>query len=136
MQIRPEVQAVIYDKAGAEIRILLVKKLDTKNFNYHWRLLKGGVEKDETEVEAMRREIIEEVGLRDVIIEKKIYNYEFSFEGTLHQVSTFSVKGNYRDNMKIETKEIADAMWVPIDKAIHLLHWPNEKEAIRRILTR
>jgi ADP-ribose pyrophosphatase YjhB (NUDIX family) len=133
MDIRREVQAVIYDKVGTEVRVLLVKKLDFKNYNYRWRLLKGGIEKNETEEEAIRREISEEVGLRDILIMKKIFNYEFNFEGTLHQVTTFAVKGNYREIMKIQTEEIMDAMWMPIDKAVSLLFWPNEKEAVRKL---
>lgn len=136
MEIRREVQAVIYDRIGADVRILLVKKLDPKNFTFRWRLLKGGIEKDETEEEAIRREIAEEVGLRDIIIEKKIHSYDFTFEGVMHQITTFSVKGNYREIMRIQTHEIADAGWVPIDQAMQLLFWENEKQALRKLRVR
>jgi ADP-ribose pyrophosphatase YjhB (NUDIX family) len=133
MEIRKEVQALIFDKVGTEIRILLVKKLDLKNYNYRWRLLKGGIEGTESETDALKREIMEEVGLDEIAIAKKIYEYEFNSEGTLHQVSSYTVKGNYREIMKIQTEEIADAVWVPIAKASSLIFWPHEKEALRRL---
>ncbi len=133
MQIRKEVQAVLYNRFGKDTRILLVKKLDLKNFNYRWRLLKGGIENGEKEVDALKREIFEEVGLRDVFVEKKIHEYEYDSEGTLHQVSSYAVKIMTNTPMKIQTDEIIDADWVPKEQATGLLFWQNEKDAVRKL---
>jgi 8-oxo-dGTP pyrophosphatase MutT (NUDIX family) len=133
MQIRKEVQAVIYNRFGKDTRVLLVKKLDSKNFNYRWRLLKGGVETGETDIDAVKREIMEEVGFRDILVEKKIYSYDFDSDGTLHQITTFAVKTMSQEPIKVQTEEIIDAGWVPKDQAIGLLFWPNEREAVKRV---
>lgn len=133
MQIRREVQGVIYNRFGDGTRVLLVKKLDMKRFNYRWRLLKGGVEGDETDEEALKREIMEEVGFRDIVIEKKINTYEFDYDGTLHQVSSFIVKAMSNEPMKIQIEEIVDAQWMPIDQALGLLFWPEEKKGIKML---
>lgn len=133
MQIRREVQAVIYNRFGKDTRVLLVKKLDNKNYNYRWRLLKGGVESGESDIDAVKREIMEEVGFRDILVEKKIYSYEFDSDGTLHQISTFAVKTMSQEPIKVQTEELIDAGWVPKDQAVGLLYWPNEREAVKRL---
>lgn len=133
MQIRREVQAVIYNRFGEETRVLLVKKLDLKNYSYRWRLLKGGIEDGESEVEALKREIMEEVGIRDVNVEGKVQEYDYDFDGTLHQVSTYVVKVMTNTPMKIQTDEIIDAQWIPKDQVTGLLFWQPEKNAISKL---
>lgn len=133
MQIRREIQAVLYNRFGKETRILLVKKLDLKNYNYRWRLLKGGIEEGEKEIDALKREIFEEVGLRDIFVEKKVHEYEFDAEGTLHQVSSYAVKVMTNTPLKIQTDEIIDAGWIPKEQAANLLFWQNEKDAVRKL---
>jgi 8-oxo-dGTP pyrophosphatase MutT (NUDIX family) len=132
MQIRREVQAVIYNRFGKDTRVLLVKKLDMKNYNYRWRLLKGGIEPGEKEIDAVKREIMEEVGFRDILVEKKIHEYEYDSEGTLHQVTTFAVKTMSQEPIKVQTEEIIDAGWVPMNQAGGILFWQHEKESLKR----
>ena len=129
MQIRKDVQAVIFDEKAK--KVLLVKKLDLKNFSYKWRLLKGGIEKGETEKEALKREILEEVGLKNVQILDKIYSYEFTFKNVKHLVSTYLVKANSREEIKLQTSEVVDYAWVSKEQALKMLFWENEKEALK-----
>ncbi len=135
MEIRKEVQAIIYNKFGNEIRTLLVKKLDLKNYSYRWRILKGGIENNETDLEALRREIKEEVGLVDFEIGNKINEYEFDYDGTLHQVCSYLVHIVVNSPMKIQTEEIIDAQWIPVSQAMALLFWKDEKDSISKIPT-
>lgn len=132
MQIRREVQAVIYNRFGKDTRVLLVKKLDMKNYNYRWRLLKGGIEAGEKEIDAVKREIMEEVGFRDILIEKKIHEYEYDSEGTLHQIQTFAVKAMSQEPIKVQTEEIIDAGWVPLNQAMGILFWQHERDSLKK----
>ena len=129
MQIRKDVQAVIFDEKAK--KVLLVKKLDLKNFSYKWRLLKGGIEKGETEKEALKREILEEVGLKNIQILDKIYSYEFTFKNVKHLVSTYLVKANSNEEIKLQTSEVVDYAWVSKEQALKMLFWENEKEALK-----
>ncbi len=133
MQIRREVQAVLYNRFGKETRILLVKKLSKNNFSYQWRLLKGGIEGKETDKQALEREIFEEVGLRDIMIEKKINEYEFDADGTLHQVASYAVKVMENAPLKVQESELIGAEWVAKKLAIKTLFWENERESVRRL---
>lgn len=133
MQIRRDVQAVLYNRFGRDTRVLLVKKMDRGSFSPRWRLLKGGVEEGETELQALQREILEEVGLRDILVEKKIHEYEFDAEGILHQVSSYAVKVMENAPLKVQQDELLDAGWVPRRQAADLLFWPNERDCIERL---
>jgi 8-oxo-dGTP diphosphatase len=133
MQIRKEVQAVLYNRFGKDTRVLLVKKLDRGSFSPRWRLLKGGIEEGETEVEALKREIMEEVGLRDILVEKKIYDYEFDADGVLHQVSSYAVKVMENAPLKVQQDELLDAMWIPKNQVSSLLFWPDERKCVEKL---
>lgn len=131
MLIRREVQGIIFDEKDNKKFVLLVKKLDLKNFLPRWRLVKGGLEENETEEMGLAREIREEVGLNKFQIIKKVYEYEFNFQNIRHLVSSYLVKADMREKIRIQTKEIVAAVWAPIEQAIEMLFWENEKKAIK-----
>jgi len=130
MRIRRDVQAVIFSNSNGKEKFLLVKKLEFSTRRYRWRLLKGGVKTGETEVEALKREIFEEVGLEDVEILEKVYSYQFTFRSVNHMVSSYKVRANQHDNIRLQTSEVSGYIWVPKEKALRMLHWKNEKKAL------
>jgi 8-oxo-dGTP pyrophosphatase MutT (NUDIX family) len=130
LRIRRDVQAVIFCDFDGEERFLLVKKLDFSARKYRWRLLKGGIQIGETEIEALRREIFEEVGLENVQVLGKIYSYQFTFKNVRHLVSTYRVKANPHERIKLQKSEIVSYIWVPKQRAIRMLYWKNEKKAL------
>jgi ADP-ribose pyrophosphatase YjhB (NUDIX family) len=132
MNIRDEVQGVIFDQKDRRI-VLLVQKKDRRVRRLRWRLLKGGVNEGETKVEALRREIFEETGLKNVEILNQIYNYEFLFKGIRHMVSSFLVEAESAEPVKLQESELADYIWTELENATWLLYWPNEREALRRL---
>jgi 8-oxo-dGTP pyrophosphatase MutT (NUDIX family) len=133
MRIRNEVQAVLFDKKGDRVFILLVMKADRKNRRQRWRLLKGGVDRGETKTEALKREIFEEIGLKNIQIFGEAYSYEFVFGGTRHKVASFLVKADSESPIRLQRSELAGYTWADKDEVSRLLHWRNEKEAVRRL---
>lgn len=124
MRLRKDVQAVL--KNGNEF--LIVKKN-----NREWRLLKGGVEEEETDKEALKREIKEEVGVSNVDIRGKIHSYEYKAEGVHHKVSSYLVETNQR-GLEIFERELKDAEWVTIKELLEMLEYENERKVVRRAL--
>ncbi len=134
MRIRHDVQALLFDEVNNEKKVFLIKFYDSTKRHYTWRLVKGGVEKDETDEQAMKREIMEEVTLEDVKVLEKVHNYEFDFKGTHHLVSTYLVKGNLNEKPKLNwdgDREIVEYKWTSPSEANKLLFWSGEKQAVR-----
>ncbi len=133
LRVRHEIQAVIFDEVGNDKKVLLLKKLDFSAKRFRWRLLKGGVKEGETEAEALRREVFEETGLKNVKILSKVHRYEFVFRNTKHLVSSYLTKANSRELVKLQKSEVADYIWITKEEALNLLYWNNEKEAIKQL---
>ncbi len=121
---------MIFCNTNGEEKFLLVKKLEFSARRYRWRLLKGGVKIGESEIEALKREIFEEVGLENVQVLEKTYSYQFTFKNVKHLVSSYKVKVNPHERIRLQTSEIAGYIWVPKEKAIKMLHWKNERNAL------
>lgn len=133
VKTRIEVQAVIFDKKDGRIVVLLVSKMDRRNRNHRWRLLKGGVNQGETRIQALEREIFEETGLKGVKIIREAYSYDFFFGDTRHKVTSYIVMADSRSPIRLQRSELAAYQWVDKDEASRLLHWRNEREAVRSL---
>ncbi|MGB8780756.1 MAG: NUDIX hydrolase [Candidatus Bathyarchaeia archaeon] len=132
MNVRNEVQSVIFDQKDGKL-VMLVQKKDRRAATPHWRLLKGGVNEGETEVEALRREIFEETGLKNIKIMGQVHKYEFIFNEVRHTVSSFLVKADSREPVRLQESELAGYAWMQLENANRLLYWRNEKEAVRKL---
>jgi len=133
LRVRHEVQAVIFDEADHGKQVLILKKIDFSAKRYRWRLLKGGVNEGETEAEAMQREIFEETGLKNVKILGKVHSYEFVFKSVKHMVSGYLVRADSREPIKLQKSEVADCIWTAKENALQMLHWDNERDALKQL---
>ena len=131
--MRKEVQAVIFDDVDKAMKVLVLKKIDYSARRYRWRLLKGGLQDGEPELEGLQREISEEIGLRNIRILNKVHTYEFFFKGIRHVVSTYLVKVDSKEPIKLQKSEVADYAWTTKEEALKMLHWSNEIEALRYV---
>jgi len=135
---RPSVQAVISDRDSE--KFLLIGKRHFKTGNIIWRLVKGGIEPGETETEALKREILEEVGLKKINIEEKVHYYEYFYEfkqiKMKHLVSSYFVKADISEKVVLQG-ESADEMpiveyaWLSYYDTLKKLFWKNEKQAVK-----
>jgi ADP-ribose pyrophosphatase YjhB (NUDIX family) len=62
------VEAIIFRRNGDSIEYLLLKRLPERNGFWHWQPVTGCVEERETRTEALRREITEETGIKNLIM--------------------------------------------------------------------
>jgi len=121
---------VIFDGVGNEKKVLILKKIDYSARRHRWRLLKGGVHNSETEIQGLKREIFEETGLKNIGILGKAQTYEFCFRGVKHLVSSYIVKADSKEPIKLQKSEVADYTWTTKQEALQMLYWNNEKNAL------
>ncbi len=117
--MRNEVQAVIYRMHNSNPEFLLEKKYD------RWRLLKGGVLPNETEEDALKREIDQEISMYNAEIVGKLGGYEYN---RVHFVSSYLVFAS-EEEIKI-SREIEAAAWFPGTEAMYKLRLRNEKQML------
>ena len=135
MKTRRGFFCIIYRKEKNKIQYLLLKrKLHWKG----WEFLKGGIEKGESILESLKREIKEETGQKPFNIKKHKLKGKYKYNGKLvdrtkitHQ-SYVLYSAEIEDvNMKIDKREHSGYRWVDYKKALELLTWPNQKKCLR-----
>lgn len=135
-EIRKAVTAVVYDKMHKPYFLILKR---TKNWE-GWEFVKGGTKERETEEDAVKREIIEETGLQEFKIIKKLDNVRKEFIGIGNKLNIHSIY-LVESNMNIpihmpqgDDKEHSTYLWADADSAMSKLTWDNDKKILAKVL--
>ena len=104
-----------------------------------WEFPKGGIEKFETDIHALEREIEEETGLKILKIKnlhesgkykyKKILPDRKNIEGQTYKLFLVEVK---KGKVKLDKLEHSDCKWTTFEKTIKMLTWPNQRKCLRK----
>jgi len=109
----------------------LLKRLPERNG--FWEPVTGGVEEGETRDEALRREVAEETGTRNLIaVVEGLYYFEFS-DPSLNQEYVYGVEVSPAENVVLDGKEHSEFRWCTIEEALQLLNWKENKEALKKL---
>ncbi len=136
-----QAQAVIF----REGKVLILKKNDIKwegnEFTIlkkaYWRLPKGKVEKGETLLQGLKRELHEECGFTHINAPKKVYYYEYEApKGTLRKVYAYALSVNQKPRLTKDSKAegITQISLLTPAQALRKLHWPREKDSLKAAL--
>jgi bis(5'-nucleosidyl)-tetraphosphatase len=103
----------------------------------HWSFPKGRMEKDETEIETAKRELIEETSIKDFEILNDLYFTEkYSFkEGDKKydkQVKYF-VALIKNPKVKILEAELQDYKWLNFNNALKLITFQGAKTILKKV---
>ncbi len=105
-----------------------------------WGLPKGGVEPGETPQQAALREIAEETGMSGVV-EEELGSIDYWFSarergGRIHKTVHYFLVRATGGTTDSHDHEVSEARWVPVDDALRLMTYPNEREMVRRAVAR
>lgn len=131
---RPAVFILTYRKEKGKVLYLLLKrKLHWKG----WEFPKGGIEKKETPMQAVIRELKEETNLSPLGISSHHFlgNYSYDkrysdrrgFKGQSWHLFTCEVSGKI---VRFDRREHSEYKWLQYKEAQKLLTWPNQKACL------
>ena len=118
---------------GKEEYLILKRKLHWKG----WEFPKGGVELFETKKMAVKREIMEETGLKiNKIVNHKVYGkYDYKkvlpdrpYKGQSYQLYSVELSDGI---VKVDQKEHSSYLWLPYEKALKRITWNNQKQCLK-----
>lgn len=135
MKISNDAQAVIIKRNGDSFLFLVLKRFDKDKKEDHYRLVKGGVKKDENTELAAKREVLEETGISHIEAVTPLCHYKYIGGDVCHEVDVFVVVSGINDRVRVSSEEeggytIKDALWMSGEDAIKKLTFEDEKKLI------
>jgi 8-oxo-dGTP pyrophosphatase MutT (NUDIX family) len=136
IKYRKAVFGVAYSKnKDGKIEYIILKR---KKHWKGWEFPKGKIEKSETKINAARREVHEETGLKILKIkrfnEKGIYHYSKKLNdrpglsGQTYSLFAVQVK---KGKVKLDKIEHNGHKWVSFKEGYKKLTWPNQKRCLK-----
>ena len=121
--------SVIYRKKHKKIEYLAVKSQTKKKY---WGFPKGHACEGETGIQTPIREVFEETGLKISIIDNFIAYERYLLCGMINKEVTFYLAGADRQQVTVQTSEIADFRWGSFEETYDLLTYSNSRNVLCR----
>jgi len=137
MRLPVQVQAILYRKTNTKTQYLLLKR--TSTLGKFWQPVTGGIEKGETKIQALKREIQEETGIKSLtkIIKDVDYHEFWDFykpeaRHCLIKEHVFGLEIHLNEKITISW-EHTEYKWCSFKEALNLLKWKENKEALKKL---
>lgn len=139
MRISNDAQAVIFKHGVDGTNFLILKRFDKEKSENHFRLVKGGIKKNENAENAIDREVAEETGINNIIDKKYLLHYDYIGGEVKHEVDVFLVKVDPASKITINSDKeggftIHEAIWTNSKDAAKKLNFQEEKALIQAAL--
>jgi len=132
---RKAIFAISYREENGKVKYLLLKR------KLHWRgweFPKGGMNLLESKIDAVKREIKEETGLKVLKIKKFPISGKYPYAkklldrkgitGQTFSLFAVKVKGS---KIKLDDLEHSNYIWLEFSEAVKKLTWPNQKKCLK-----
>ena len=135
MKISNDAQAVITKKDEGVDYFLIIKRFDKEKQSDHYRLVKGGIEQNETSEQAAVREVGEEVGIKEILKSEFLCHYGYTGGEVRHEVDVYLLTISGQSDVSVNSENeggytIKNALWMNKIKAIESLNFEDEKKLI------
>jgi dATP pyrophosphohydrolase len=127
-------------RKGDDLEYLLLRRLRSRGGV--WQGVTGRVEKDEEVSETARRELAEETGLDSLVLEDLRFSFSYLVEDEwrclysddVEKITVFAFAALVRAGQDpiLDTHEHDRWIWCNIEKALDLVDWPDNREALRK----
>lgn len=127
------VQVHVFRESDEGIRYLLLRRADDEVlYPGLWQMVTGSIEAGESAVQAARREVLEETGLRDIelLLVPYVATFYLAEEDHVHHVPVFAARASLADRVVLSS-EHQDADWLDYDAAYERLTFPGHREGMR-----
>lgn len=132
MTEKQKTQGVLYTLVDGAPRFLILKRSPEEGG--YWQPLTGSVEEGETELECLKRELEEEIGLSASAAEftDVIYEFDWAYENVRYHEFVRGVKIDL-DATIVLSEEHDEYKWCDLEEALDLLKHESNKHGFRTI---
>jgi dihydroneopterin triphosphate diphosphatase len=137
MRLPVQVQGILFRRIDGKVEYLLLKT--TPEREDFWQPVTGGLEEGETKIEALKREVFEETGVKNVVrIVENVGYFDYPdahfIKGFDHiQEYVFGVEVDPDERIVVDGKEHSRFQWCSLQETLQLLKWEENKKALSRL---
>mgnify|MGYP001591680664 CR=1 FL=1 len=134
MPVEVSAGAIVFKK-NSQIEYLLLHRRANPPFKESWDFPRGNIEKDESEIQAVTREIKEETGisyLRFIKGFRESVEFFYRKEGKLIRKTIIYYLAETNSKEVRLSDEHNDYAWLPIDEALARLRHKSSKERLEK----
>ncbi len=141
MRLPIQIEAILYKRIQGKIQYLILKTIPRRGG--FWQPITGGLEKGETKLEALKREVREETGIENIVkIVKDVHYFEFQDHSFLQTFQSspkhlkeyaFGVEVSSEEEVVLDGKEHSEYRWCGYEEALRLLKWKENREALGKL---
>ena len=131
MRLPIQIEAILFNRTDGKIQYLLLKRILEKGG--FWQPVTGGLEEGETKIEALKREIREETGIKNIIkIIENVHYFEFLYPHLVKEYA-FGVEVSSDERVVLDGKEHSEFKWCSFQEALRLVEWKGNKDALKKL---
>ena len=134
--VKKGVTAIIYDEMHKPFFLVLKRRLGWEG----WEFVKGAINTGESEIDAVKREVIEETGLQKFKIVKKLEGVTKEFtdqQKILNVYSVYLIEASMNIPIQLpvgESAEHSTYLWTDAESALSKLTWENDKDLLMKVI--
>ena len=132
---RNAIFVVVYSKKENKIEYLVLKR---KHHWTGWEFPKGGININEKKEHAVKREVMEETGLKVLGVKKFNYSGKYRYKkkfvdrkGLIGQSFSLYAAKVKKGKVKVSKREHSRYKWLEFEKAVKKVRFNNQKKSLR-----